>query len=217
MQAESSVELGAHDACLELPWQGADCRYYDLKRQPELLLQVVEAHHNRELGEFLASLNSPLSMLETAKCDTWLSNQLEEEEAVYQAAWKFACYVDLVFSERRARFSFAAHENFAQRVSRLLRRAPEISAAAEFILRRCYYHGSDQMAEVSACATEEGFCLTFYLFGYGDDEDEARRRWAIALKLVENALLQVSALHRRGSDQTAPPPREDVRVTGRSW
>jgi len=39
----------------------------------------------------------------------------------------------------------------------------------------------------------EGFYITFYLFGYDDDEAQARQRWAIALKLVENAIRQTSA------------------------
>jgi len=30
--------------------------------------------------------------------------------------------------------------------------------------------------------------------------------------MVENALLQLSALHRRGSDQTEPPPPETMRA-----
>jgi hypothetical protein len=34
--------------------------------------------------------------------------------------------------------------------------------------------------------------MTFYLFGYDSDEVFARQRWAIGLKLVENAILQLS-------------------------
>jgi hypothetical protein len=41
--------------------------------------------------------------------------------------------------------------------------------------------------------------VTFYLYGYGDEEAEARQRWAIALKVVENALLQLSASQRRAA------------------
>ena len=37
-----------------------------------------------------------------------------------------------------------------------------------------------------------GFYLTFYLSGYGSDATEARARWNVGLKLVENALLQLS-------------------------
>jgi hypothetical protein len=203
MDATVSVELGAEDAHLEVPWQAESLRYYDLKRHPELLLELPESH-NREMAEFLTAMNSALSMLETAKCDTWLSDQMEPPEAIYGASWKFGSYVDLIFTDPPLHTRFAAHENFGKRIARLLLRAPDIPSAAEFIVRRCYY----------AADTAEGFYLTFYLFGYGDDEDEARRRWGIALKMVENALLQLSAVHRRGSDQTEPPPPETMRALG---
>lgn len=191
MQVDWSVELGADDDRLEMPWAAPDggVRYYDLKRRPELLLQVEEAHRNRELGEFLVSANSEHCVLETAKCDTWLTRDLSEEEAIFQAEWKFGSYVDLLFSEEAVRFSFADHERFADAVCKLLKRAPEISAAVEFIVRRCAYHLADTV--------KDGFYLTFYLYGYGADDKEARQRWGIALKLVENALLQLSAAEKR--------------------
>ncbi|HSE50113.1 MAG TPA: hypothetical protein VLA96_12975 [Terriglobales bacterium] len=193
MHADSSVELGRDDPALELPWSSPDGarRYYDLKRRPELLLEVQEAHDNRELAEFLVSTNSAISMFETAKCDTWLSNELSEAEMVYGAAWKFGSYVDLVFTERESRFALSEHEAFAERLVKLLARAPEISAAAEFIIRRCYYRVAGDGD------SETGYCITFYLYGYGDDEDEARRRWNVGLKLVENALVQLSAQSRK--------------------
>jgi hypothetical protein len=194
MQADFSVELGADDDRLELPWSspGGELRYYDLKRRPELLLNVSEAQYNQELAEFLAALNSAASIFETAKCDTWLSNELTEEEQIYGASWKFGSYVDLVFTESGARFSFDEHERLAGDISKLLHRAPDISAAAEFIVRRCFYHTGQDAAEPDA-----GYCITFYLYGYGDDEDDSRRRWSIAMKVVENALLQLSGQRRR--------------------
>ncbi len=209
MQADWSVELGAEDERLEVPWTSGDgnLRYYDLKRQPELLLEIEEAHHNRELGEFLSSANSPVSMLESAKCDTWASDQILPEEEIYGAPWKYSSYVDLIFSDQHARLSFECHENFSRRLIRLLHKVPEISASAEFIVRRCFFSRQASGTASNFAATDspaEGFYFTFCLSGYGDDSDEARRHWGIALKLVENAILQLSATHRRGSDQTAP-------------
>jgi len=194
MRSEIIVELGPEDDALELPWASADGgqRYYDLKRRPELLLEVREAHDNRELGEFLVTVNASVSLVETAKCDTWLTDDLSEAEQVFGAAWKFGSYIDLIFTEREPRFQFEEHEAFAERLAKLLQRAPEISAAAEFIVRRCYYHRGEMESESDA-----GYYFTFYLSGYGDDEDEARRRWNVGLKLVENALVQLSAQHRK--------------------
>src|SRR4051812_30429352 len=100
MQAEFTVELGRDDDCLEIPWSSPDgaLRYYNLKAQPELLLQINETLHNRELGEFLTSINSARSTVESAKCDTWLTDDLSEEDAVFEARWKFGSYIDLIFS-----------------------------------------------------------------------------------------------------------------------
>jgi hypothetical protein len=36
-----------------------------------------------------------------------------------------------------------------------------------------------------------GFSITVYVSGFGDDEQEARQRWSIALKLLQHALVQV--------------------------
>ena len=189
MDADFSVELGAEDETLALPWSSEDgrLRYYDLKRQPDLLLYIDEAARWQEMGEFLAQVNSAASRLQSAKCDVWFTTKLNQDEAVYGAAGKFASYVDLLFSAEAPRFSFAQHEDWVQRLSKLLGRAPQISSAAEFIIRRCFY------AQAAEDAPREGFYVTFYLFGYGDDQDDARRRWGIGLKLVGNAILQLSA------------------------
>jgi hypothetical protein len=137
------------------------------------------------MGEFLTALNSPTSALETAKCDVWSSAEIQPEEEIFAAAYKFCSYVDFLFAEEPARFSFSEHEQFVQPLVQLLKKAPEIPVAAEFFIRRCYYHAERQV--------RDGFYITFYLFGYGDDEPQARQRWAIALKLVENAIKQTCA------------------------
>ena len=136
MQADFSLELGAQDDAMELPWSSPDgeIRYYDLKRQPELLLEVREAFQNKELGEFLASTNSAGSILETSKCDAWLTDELSEEErgigSRWCATWKFGSYVDLIFSEPESRYSLPVHQQLAASVCELLKRAPEIPCAA---------------------------------------------------------------------------------------
>jgi hypothetical protein len=185
VQADFAVELGEHDETLEMPWaaEARGPKYHDLKRRPELLSEVEEAQRFRELGEFLAAVNSNASALETAKCDAWASTEINPEEEIFGAAHKVGSYVDILFSDERARFSFPDHEQWAKRLSDLLKKAPEIPAAAEFLIRRCHYHVTGGI--------REGFYVTFYLFGYGEDEPQARQRWAIALKLAENAIRQL--------------------------
>jgi hypothetical protein len=192
MQADYAVELGADDEVLEVPWSApgqlardGGLQYYDLRRHPELLSRIEEAQRVPELGEFLSAVNSPVSILETAKCDAWPSMEINPEEEIFGALVKFGSYVDLIFSDHRQCFSFSDHETLAKNLSALLKRGPEIPASADFLIRRCHYHGEQDHID-------SGFYITFYLFGYDDSEELARRHWAIALKLVENAILQLS-------------------------
>lgn len=195
MQAEYNVELGADDHCLELPWTSPDgkLRYFDLRSQPELLLEIKEAHGNRDLAEFLTVLNQSGSMVQTAKCDTWLTNELDAEDEIFGAPWKFGSYVDLFFADRERQLALPQHEEFAYSLTGLLSKVPDFAAAADFVLRRCYYHRPEYPADRS----DDGYSLTFYLNGYGDDEDEAKKSWSIGLKLVQNAVMQLSAPSRR--------------------
>jgi hypothetical protein len=186
VQADWAVELGADDETLEMPWaaQGGGPCYCDLKRHPELLLDLEEVRRVQELGEFLSKVNSPRSLLETAKCDAWSSTEMSAEEEIFGATHKFGSYVDLLFSDEEKRYSFSPHEHLAQRITQLLKSAPEIPAAAELLIRRCYYRDKEK--------TQDGFYITFYLFGYGEDEVQSRQRWGIGLMLVQNAIRQMS-------------------------
>jgi hypothetical protein len=189
MQADWGVELGADDPVLEMPWavSNGGPGYYDLKRHPDRLSQVAEARRFPELAEFLAAVNSPGSILQSAKCDAWSSTEMDPDEEILGASHKFGSYVDLLFADDATCFSFTAHEKFVKRIAELLRRVPEIPAAAEFLVRRCYFHVPELKQP------REGFYITHYLLGYGADEQQARQQWAIGIKLVENAIRQISA------------------------
>jgi hypothetical protein len=187
MQTDYAVELGCDDETLEMPWAAPDgsFRYYDLKREPQMLDHIEEAVRIGELREFLLAVNAQISILESAKCDAWSTNEIHPEEEIFGEPWKFGSYVDLLFTNSAARFSFGDHESFLKRLTKLLQSVPEIPASAEFVLRRCHYHQD-------ACV-RDGFYITFYLFGFGEDEAKARAQWAMALSVVTNALAQVSS------------------------
>jgi len=104
----------------------------------------------------------------------------------------------LFFADDAARYALDRHEDFARSLCKLLGKAPEISAAAELVVRRCYFHVKRNAADSIEGADDSraGYCLTFYLSGFGDDDAEARKRWAIGMKLVENAILQLAARSR---------------------
>jgi hypothetical protein len=189
MQADFAVELGRDDETLEIPWASPDGvpRYHNLKRDPNALAQIEEATRIGELRDFLVEVNAQASMLESAKCDAWSTSELNPDEDVFEMPWKFGSYVDLLFSDQIARFSLEQHEALLKQLTSLLQRVPEIPASAEVLLRRCFYHENE--------AVQDGYYITFYLFGYGADEPRARTQWGIALKLVAAALAQLSSRH----------------------
>lgn len=184
MLAEWSVELGPGDPTLDIPWRSdnGSLRFLDLKRQPELLLEIPEACTYEELASLLDWANSPDSQIETAKCDVWSTSEMDADDEVFGEAVKFSSYVDLLFASP-ARSSFPECEQFVQTLTRMLRQAPDLSSAAQLIVRRCLDHR--QAGNLSEC-----FYITFYLHGYGADVQEARQRWAIGLTLAQNAMKQ---------------------------
>jgi hypothetical protein len=150
-----------------------------------MLAQVEEGKQFPELAEFLRAINSAISVVESAKCDAWATEELSPEEEVFGASHKFASYVDLVFSRADQREPFPFHERFAKRLVELLRQTPETPSAAEVCVRRSHYAEKGE--------TRDGFYFTIYVSGYGDDQARARQNWEIGLKLVAHAVLQLSA------------------------
>src|SRR6185369_10924986 len=78
MHADFSVELGRDDPVLEIPWISDDpaVRYFDLKKCPELVLQIPEAVAHPDMGAFLSRINTQGFPLATAKCDAWDSREI---------------------------------------------------------------------------------------------------------------------------------------------
>jgi hypothetical protein len=181
MEACYSVELGADDAVLDLPWDDPDGKvaYYDLKSEPALLEDVPEAQQYADLRGFLRRVNVPESPFETAKCDVWATDDLQYEDVIFDAATKFGGYVDLVFSDQR-RYSFAAHETFAREFAKRVRLSDDIPATAELIVRRLHEKQN----------ASDAFYFTLYAFGFANQEAEARGHWAHALAIVLHALIE---------------------------
>lgn len=180
------MELASDDERLEVPWAAPDgsCRYSDLKTFPELITGLEEAQREPELAKFLSRVNAVDGILQSAKCDVWSTDEISPEEEIFGLHIKFGCYVDIYFSDER-RFSFPAHEEFAKKITQLLKKTPEIPASAEFLMRRCHFH--------EAAGEQDGFYITSYIFGFGNDEQSAHQQWQIGLQLVENALRQCAS------------------------
>jgi len=187
MHAEFNVELTADDPTLAVPWSDPEGRweYSDLRTHPGQIARIAEAKTFPELREFLVAVNAAASNLQSAKCDAWFSREITEEETEFGAPCKFGSYVDVAFHQAAPQGSFAIHEAFALRLVELLRRAPELPAAMEIIIRRAHFESPD-------ATVREGFYFTIYVTGYGDDEADARQSCGIALRLVGHATLQMS-------------------------
>jgi hypothetical protein len=187
MQADYALELGSDDPALEMPWRSPDgaCSFVDLKRYPEQLPSIREAEGHAELAGFLRRINAPDLPLQSAKCDVWSSAELSPEEEIFGASCKYVSYIDLLFTGNGMQMSLEKHEAFAREVCQLLERAPEMASGAEFVIRHCHYHRDRQREE-----SVMGFCISAYVSGYGDNPEEARKRWGIALKLLQNVLVQ---------------------------
>ncbi len=193
MDADYSIELGPTSPALEVPWQDADghIRYVSLRRHPELIAELEEVRNFPALGELLRALNHQDSAWETAKCDVWLENEDSNEESsegdTFGAAFSQHSYVDLILNEahRGLRKSLTAHQQLARRMAHTLEEhGEELDAtAAEIVLRRCYFHtdGADSNSD-------DGYCLTLYLSGYGATPAKAEERWQQALRLAAGCL-----------------------------
>lgn len=190
MLAEFTVEMGGEAPALELPWVSADGtrQFIDLRAEPQRLPEIEEVRAYPPLREFLLALNARSSPLGSVKCDAWSTSELAEEDQIFGAPLKFVAYVDVVFQEPALQTSQARHEQFGQALCELLARAPELPCAAELVLRRCYFHDP-----VAPGASRDGYCLTLYVTGYGEEEEQARQRGGIALRLVQNAIAQIFA------------------------
>jgi hypothetical protein len=196
MEASYSVELGADDAALELPWSDPDglVHFIDTAADPTLVASIPELEHNPELLDFLIRANAESSGFTSAKCDVWSTEDFEYEDVIFDASTKLGGYVDLVFTDDR-RYSFEAHESFAREFAKRVRMADDIAATAELIVRRLYETATSTLVRRSydaeraaAAADRDAFYFTLYAFGFGQEEAEARGQWAHALKIVGDAM-----------------------------
>jgi hypothetical protein len=201
MEAEFTVELGADDPTLALPWTDPEghWHFYDLRAHPEDINAIAESQDFPELRDFLVVVNAAASNLQSAKCDAWFSREMTEEDAMFGASCKFGAYIDVAFHQSAPQSSFPIHEAFALRLVELLRRAPELPASAEIVIRRAHF-------ESPGATVREGFYFTIYIYGYGDDEPDAKQACGIALRLVGHAALQMST--GRGIAKVAPEPQQ---------
>jgi len=198
MHTEWSVDLTEDGPTLTFPWKDPEgrFRYVRLKTTLSVVEDVPEARDYPELRLLLLAANAPESPLETARCDVWGTDEVDEGECWWLdevPAYKFGCYVDLLFSAPNLRESFSAHESLGRELVDRVGAGPDVPGSVEFIVGRAYY--CDSPAESSSRGSLSiGFYVVAYVFGYGASVEDARRNWAGAVRVVTDAVSQVKVL-----------------------
>lgn len=189
MEADWSVELAADSPALEIPWKSPDgkLQWLDLRADPSQIDMLPECREHPELAAFLRRVNAPDSPLDSAKCDVFGAEPTGEAESIFGTI-RYGGYVDLLF---RSTLDFARHEQFARAFTHALDELDSPNGIAELVIRRCWRH--PQNLGASEEDASGGLYFSFYLFGIGETEAEAREEWARALTMAADLLSEPGA------------------------
>jgi hypothetical protein len=192
MEADWSVELGADDPVIVVPWQplpgGAAAGFVDLRARPESVREIEEARDLPALRFALESLNGSNSGLWTAKCDAWVRggdgggseiDPWEMEATEDEAKLAAGSYIDILALDTEARGSFAIEERWIRRLAEESRHRALRCTRTDFVLRSAEIHGVP------------GFGVTWFVEGCGRTPELAKRKWAEALGEVLRTVMRV--------------------------
>lgn len=198
MHTDWSVECGAEDPWVVIPWQSEDntVHYIDLRAEPGRLLEIPEAALYGPYARALLRWNGPDSPLHTAKCDAWqYSASLFDANDLPGFAYAQGGYIDLLPARPKVFSSFAACEKRLRAFSRAAELLPHGDCRCEWILRRARIvrtpqpasHGEDMAPDLAPWL--DGFAVTLYAWGYGDTAESAQIVWSGAVDaLIEPVL-----------------------------
>ncbi|MEG9437532.1 hypothetical protein JAO29_15375 [Edaphobacter sp. HDX4] len=189
MLCEWTVECGADDPVLVVPWSDPDDRsrhFIDLRENPDDLDWLEEASQHPSLLHSLRALNATRSPVFTAKCDVWKMSAEEREPLLHEldlipedGPSGLISYIDLLWRERSVFVSFHQHEQLLHRITRLAAPLQHPYAMLECVLRP---------ALVDLAGPQEGFAISLYVKALGYDDRAAEARWGAALEEVSSLL-----------------------------
>lgn len=189
MEADYSIELGPTAPALEFPWKDPAGRLhcFDLRTEPGSIARLPEARQFPALRRFLIAVNSPPSAWQSAKCDVW-REPAEAAENLYDAGFVQNSYVDLLLAGEAGtwRENLEAHRFAASQLAQMLEANEALEALAEIVVRRCYFHRNANAEE-----SEAGYCLTFFLTGYGATPARAAESWDCAMDFAAGCVLNL--------------------------
>lgn len=189
MLCEWTVECGADDPVLVVPWSDPDDparRFIDLRENPDDLDWLEEPSQHPSLLHALRALNATRSPVFTAKCDVWKMNEEELETLRHEldlipedAPAGLVSYIDLLWRERSVFVSFHQHEQLMHRIQRLAAPLEHPYAMLECVLRP---------ALLDLTTPQEGFAVSLYVKALGYEDQAAEERWGSALIDVSTLL-----------------------------
>jgi hypothetical protein len=193
MEADWSVELGATDPVITVPWAacGEDepkCRFVDLRLYPHLVAEIEEAQGRTALRSALVLLNGVTSQLWTAKCDVWNRgpeggddpfDPYEMDAEPGETAFGAGSYIDLLPRDLEMSQWFDGQERWLRTVTERLRGVPARAARVELVLRRAVVDGVP------------GYGMTWFVEGCGETAQRAEQAWGGAFDLALAAIMDV--------------------------
>jgi hypothetical protein len=193
MEADWSVELGATDPVITVPWAacGEDepkCRFVDLRLYPHLVAEIEEAQGRAALRSALVLLNGVTSQLWTAKCDVWNRgpeggddpfDPYEMDAEPGETAFGAGSYIDLLPRDLEMSQCFDGQERWLRTVTERLRGVPARAARVELVLRRALVDGVP------------GYGVTWFVEGCGASAERAEQAWGGAFDLALAAIMDV--------------------------
>jgi hypothetical protein len=193
MEADWSVELGATDPVITVPWAacGEDepkCRFVDLRLYPHLVAEIEEAQGRTALRSALVLLNGVTSQLWTAKCDVWNRgpeggddpfDPYEMDAEPGETAFGAGSYIDVLPRDLEMSQWFDGQERWLRTVTERLRGVPARAARVELVLRRAVVDGIP------------GYGMTWFVEGCGETAQRAEQAWGGAFDLALAAIMDV--------------------------
>jgi hypothetical protein len=193
MEADWSVELGATDPVITVPWAacGEDepkCRFVDLRLYPHLVAEIEEAQGRAALRSALVLLNGVTSQLWTAKCDVWNRgpeggddpfDPYEMDAEPGETAFGAGSYIDVLPRDLEMSQWFDGQERWLRTVTERLRGVPARAARVELVLRRAVVDGIP------------GYGMTWFVEGCGETAQRAEQAWGGAFDLALAAIMDV--------------------------
>lgn len=195
MQADWSVECGADDPTVVLPWHSEDgsLQYIDLRLKPSAVEQISEAQQFPCLAAALRRWNTAESPVFTAKCDVWsYPADLFDAEDLPGFAFAQGSYLDLVSADIDKFQSFAACEWQLRAWTAAARLIPLQNCRCEWTLRSglIFPDNLSVLPDEKAKALA-GFATTLYVWGYGASAEIANSAWCqVTEALIEPVLIR---------------------------